>query len=112
MAKKKGVTETVEASENTAVATEAPTAATRKRGRGRPKGSSKKPAAKAKGRPGRPKGSKNQPKSLITTGKRPRGRPAGPSKKAGVALSGLRGVIVQIVREEVHAALLQAFKDM
>jgi len=97
--------------------------------RGRPAGSSKKaatkaskPAKKAKGKRGRPKGSKNKTKSIKVSGgdgtggnaiKRGRGRPPGSGKKTAIASpNGLRGIITQIVREEVHAALLQAFKDM
>lgn len=82
--------------------------------RGRPKGS--KTAAKApkktKGKRGRPKGSKNKSAKAVTTGKRPRGRPPGSGKKAALTPVGLRGIITQIVRDEVHAALLQAFKGL
>jgi hypothetical protein len=99
------------------VETSAPRTDKPKSKRGRPKGSknaAKAPKApkKAKGKRGRPKGSKNKSASLVTTGKRPRGRPPGTGKKAALTKVGLRGIITQIVREEVHTALLQAFKGI
>jgi len=122
MAKKKSEVESTEATtavaEASAPGTDKPKA---KRGRGRPKGSKSatKVPNKTKGKRGRPKGSKNKKSSLTggsNTGglamKRGRGRPPGSGKKAAVSASGLRGIITQIVRDEVHAALLQAFKGL
>jgi len=83
-----------------------------KRGRGRPKGTQKKPDVKKKGKRGRPKGSKNRTKAPLSIGKRPRGRPPGSSKKAMPTGTNLRGIITEIVREEVHSALLAAFKGL
>jgi len=91
---------------------------TKKRARGRPKGSksTKKPVTVAKKKAGRPKGSKNQPKDEAVAVKRPRGRPPGSTKNAVKVIGGnsldLRSVITQIVRDEVHSALLAAFKAM
>lgn len=91
---------------------------TKKRARGRPKGSksAKKAVTVAKKKAGRPKGSKNRPKNVTVGMKRPRGRPPGSTKKATKVLSGnssdLRSVITQIVRDEVHSALLAAFKAL
>jgi len=87
--------------------------APKKRGRGRPKGSVKKVIVKKTGKRGRPKGSKNRPKDLLATSKRPRGRPPGSGKKQSAAGGpDLRRIVTQIVREEVHAALLEAFKAL
>jgi len=70
------------------------TAAAPKR-RGRPKG------AKNKGKRGRPSGSKNK-----------QGRGPGRPKGSGTVPASLRDAIVKIVRVEVHAALLAAFKGL
>lgn len=118
MAKKKksAETESTESIEtSTIVDTSSLTAAGKpKAKRGRPPGS--KSVGKAsktpkfiKGKRGRPKGSKNKSKGIAASGKR-RGRP--PGKKVGMTASGLREIITQIVRDEVQAALLQAFKGI
>ncbi len=117
MAKKKDAwTESTETSEAAKVVSDAAPKTDKHKGkRGRPKGSKnagKAAPKKTKGKRGRPKGSKNKPQSLVSAGKRPRGRPRGSGKKPGMSPSGLRGIIVEIVREEVHAALLQAFKGI
>lgn len=117
--KKKAEAEAAEANDGAAATAAIPAVGTDKpkAKRGRPAGakSSKKVSqalVKAKGRRGRPKGSKNKAKSTVGIGKRSRGRPPGSGKKVNTTPSGLRGVIVNIVREEVHAALLQAFKGL
>jgi len=63
--------------------------------RGRPKGS------KNKGKRGRPAGSKNK-----------KGRGLGRPMGNGTVPAGLRDAITKIVRVEVHAALMAAFRGL
>lgn len=81
--------------------------------RGRPKGSKNVKVASAapKKRAGRPKGSRNKPKgtALASVTIKKRGRPAGSGIKPNNG--SFRGMVQEMIREEVQKALKEAFSS-